>query len=99
MARPKVIITIAKFPAGCPATTSKTSARAPVTPPGALVTLIPQPQLRLECQLHVALREIRWANEFKELHRALCAPGGLDGWTISAGIPLASPLLSDSDLD
>ena len=97
MARPKVIVTIAKFPAGCPATTSKTSARAPVTPPEALETLIPQPVLKLQWQLHVALREVRWANEFKELHRALSAPGGLDGWIISAGIPLA--LRSDSDLD
>ena len=78
-ARPKVIVTISKYPAGCPATTSKTSARVPATPPEALVVLIPQPELRLQWQLHLALREVRWANEFRELHRALCAPADSKG--------------------
>ena len=96
-ARPKVIVTISKYPAGCPATTSKTSARAPATPPEALVVLIPQPELRLQWQLHLVLREVRWANEFRELHRALCAPSGLEGWIISTGKPLAPR--SDSDVD
>ena len=96
-ARPKTIVTISKYPAGCPATTSKTPARAPATPPEALVVLVPQSELRLQWQLHIALREVRWANEFRDLHRALSVPGGLEGWIISAGKPLAPR--SDSDVD
>ena len=44
------------------------------------------PELRLQWQLQLALREVRWANEFRELHRALCAPGGLDGWIAKQAI-------------